>query len=213
MSKSLRQIYAFQLIVLVAITLIVRGCTLGKYAGHLLGPPEVPARYTLQKSPLVVIVKDLPDPTGLVIESEELTAAIENQFKANALAELIPATKVADYRANHLAEFPTMSPAHIGREVGASQVLFVRIETSQFATEGVQDMVKGKISTSVKVIDAQTGKTLFPSDDSEAGETVTYETPMLRLSDQLRIVNVQRNIDNGVADRIAKLFYKYKPDE
>src|SRR5947208_1341962 len=111
------RISGIQLIVLPLLVFLMSGCNVGRYAEKVFVDESVPAKYTLAKVPILVIVKDKPDPTGLQIESEELTTAIEHEILAHQLAPLVPSAKASDLHSARLAEFSTMSPARIGKEV------------------------------------------------------------------------------------------------
>jgi hypothetical protein len=186
------------------------GCQILGYASKAAGPAPVEAQYVLHKAPTLVIVKDVPDPTGLSIESEEVAAGIEANIAAQALAPLIPAAKLSDYRTTHL-DSAGKSPAELGKAMGADQVILVQLTNNSVFSEGTQDVLKGKMGATVRVIDPATGHTVFPNDGTP-GASVSYETPLLRRTDQNTPASVQRNLDAGLADQVVKLFYKYKPE-
>jgi hypothetical protein len=195
---------------LLALLAAASGCQILGYASKAAGPAPVPAMHTLHKVPTLILVKDVPDPTGLNIESEELAAGIEAIIKAHDLAPLIPSESLSDYRSAHLNS-ASMSPAQLGQALGAQQVILLQLTDNTVYSEGAQDMLKGRIDGSVRVIDAATGRTIFPNDGTP-GVSVSYETPLLRRTDQNTPAGVQRNLDAGLADQVAKLFYKYKPE-
>jgi hypothetical protein len=198
------------ILLLPALLFAAGGCQILGYASKAAGPAPVDAQYLLHKAPTLVIVKDVPDPTGLSIESEEIAAGIEAGITAHELAPLIPAAKLSDYRTAHL-DSASMSPAQLGKALGAEQVIFVQLTNNSVFSEGTQDIFKGKIGGTVRVIDPSTGHTVFPNDGTP-GASVSYETPLLRRTDQNTPFSVQRNLNAGLADQVVKLFYKYKPE-
>lgn len=199
--------------ILIAIMFLARGCNLGRVLTHAVGQDPIPAKYVLAKVPTLILVKDAPDPTGLNDDAEKTGVEIEEQFNKHELVPVIESGRLTDYKNDHLADFPLQSPAEVGKALKSSQVVFVQIQSSGLAADGVRDMVKGKISASVKVIEVESGKQLFPTDGTTSGLTVSYETPMLRLTDKTTVASVRRNLHFGLADRVSKLFYKYKPDD
>lgn len=198
---------------LIAVAFAARGCSIGRVLTHAYGADPVPAKYTLAKVPTLIIVKDAPDPTGLNDSADKAATGIEEQFNKHELVPVIESARLMDYKSDHLADFPLQSPEQVGKALKASQVVFVQILNSGLAADGVRDMVKGSVTASVKVVEVETGKQLFPSDGTSNGLMVSYETPMLRLTDKTTPTSVKRNVDLGLADRVAKLFYKYKPDD
>jgi hypothetical protein len=157
------------------------GCRIAGYAASIYGTPPVPAAYEPAKTPMVVVVKDAPDPMGLVVESDALALKIEQQITQYEIAPLIPSSKLSEVRSLNLGGFAAMTPAQIGRAVGADQVLYVKIISSSLGSDGGEQMIKGLIETQVSVIDTNTGTMLWPKQSTE-GMTVTYSTPMMRVS-------------------------------
>ena len=188
------------------------GCNLGRVLQHAYGEEPVPAKYTLKKVPTLIFIKDKPDPTGLSDDADHITFELLERFAKHELAPTIDPGKLSDLKAQHLSDFSSLSAAEVGRTLAAEQVLFVQINTADTAQDGVSDMLKGTISATIRVIDVKTGNQLFPSDTTD-GYSVNYETPMLRLTDHNTPASVKQNLDSGMTDRIAKLFYKYKPDD
>jgi hypothetical protein len=187
------------------------GCNAVGFVANAVGPPDVPAEYVLPAKPTIVVVKDLPDPNGGTNESEEVAAEIDRELKTHVIVPLISSAKVAEIRSDQTDEQP-MSPAQIGRAAGADQVIYVELQSSSLDAGPVNDVLKGQISAMVRVIDAKTGQTLWPSDGSD-GPTVSYETPMLKVDDETNRNLLRQNVCAGIADQVAKFFYKYKPNK
>jgi hypothetical protein len=203
---------AITMVLLLALGLACSGCQVAGYAANLAGGPATTAQYTPAHKPLVVIVKDQPDPTGMHVESEAISAEIERQITEYKIAPVISADRVMELRTSMPGEFSTMTPAKMGHAVGADQVLYVEIINSDRDSEATQDMLRGRISASIKMIDANTGVTLWPNDDS-GGSIVNYQTPLKHLGDQTSALSVEQTLDAGFAERIVRMFRNYKEDE
>jgi hypothetical protein len=187
------------------------GCLIAGYAASVYGDPVVPAVYVPGKTPMLVMVVDEPDPTGMKVESDTVAREIEQQIQRHQIAPLVPATKVDQFKRTNLAGFSTLPPAEVGRAVGADQVLFVQIQSSRLSAGATGDMLKGEISTTVSIIDAPSGRTLWPNDGSD-GAAVSFSTPTLRETERNTPLAVSRLMYAGLADRTVKLFRRYKPD-
>jgi hypothetical protein len=104
-----------------------------------------------------------------------------------------------------------MSPSQLAKAVGAEQVIFVQITDSRVEMEGVSDMLRGRISATVNVYDAE-GNLLWPN-ELDGGSIISYGTPTMRLSDTVNRASVERNLINGLSVRVAALFRTYKPED
>jgi len=185
------------------------GCNVVGVLGHAIGNPDTEAQYILPKKPTVVIVSDLPDPTGQRIESEALAAEIDNQLQMHDLVPVVSSSKVADLRSTSGAE---LSPAKIALAADAEQVIYVRITVSTLDAGPVNDVVKGQLDAVVSVINARTGEALWPTDGS-LGTPVSCETPMMTTGNGVNRSLVRSQMYVQLADGIAKLFYKYKNEK
>jgi hypothetical protein len=188
------------------------GCIIAGYAAHVYGDPPVPARFVLGPHLTAIVVRDQPDPTGQTVEGEVLASEIEQNIKAKNAGIIVPSVKTSDLRSSDPNKFETMTPQQIGHAVGAEQIIYVEVERSSVSAGEGNDMLKGQIAATVAVYEMHGGTMLWPTDGS-SGDSVTYATPTLRANGDVNSFNMRRNIYAGLADKVAKLFYTYKPDE
>jgi hypothetical protein len=203
---------ALPLILLPLLLVVSGGCTLVGLTTRITGDPPIPAEYVPAPRPTVVLVQTPPDPTGESRSCEEISYAIEQELEEHQTVPLVSSVKVFEISSSRPAQFATMSAGAVGRAVAAEQVLLVQVNDSTIDVAPGAGMYKGQIAAFVSFIDAASDEPLWPT-DSSAGATVTYSTPMLRAGDQVTAKSVERNLYSGLADRIAKLFRQYKPDE
>jgi hypothetical protein len=187
------------------------GCNAVGFIASVAGNPDVPAEYVPAKKPTIVVVKDLPDPNGGSNESEELAAEVDEQLNEHGIVPVVSSAKVAALRSEQTGD-QTLSPAEIGRAASANQVIYIQLDKSSLDAGPVNDVLKGQIGGNVSVIDAATGQTLWPTDGSD-GAPVSYETPMMHTGDDVTRSTVRANLCAGLADQVAKLFYKYKSEQ
>lgn len=188
------------------------GCHVAGYAASVFGSPAVEAEYVPKQTPLMVIVRDPPDLMGVKIESDSIRKLLENQIIAHKIAPLLPYEKLEEMRDASPAKFMSMSIAQQAKAAGAQQLLMVDITNSSLDSGTTADMIKGQIAVDVSVIDTESNKIAWPKDGS-SGMIVTYATPMLRVAGNNNELNVSRNLHAGIAEKIGRLFRKYKPED
>lgn len=190
----------------VTICLGQAGCNALGWAASAAGPPANPPEYTPAKRPMLVLVADQPDPSGTMIESDELTLLIEQQIAAHRITPVVRSDLLS------MQQGHADSPLQAAKATGAQQVLYINILSSSIEMEGTGELYQGQITALVSILEAPTGQRLWPTDGSE-GRTVSFATPMLRRSDEVTPRKIRHSLYVGLADRIAKLFYAHKPDE
>jgi hypothetical protein len=191
--------------------IITSGCTaVGVGAYKLMGPPAVPAMYIPAKEPLVVMVENYRRPSSAYTDDQLLTRYIEGYLRGHDVAPIVESANVADLRVNHPEEFKKMSVAAIGREVGAKQILYVDVIQSDVETLMAGEALRGATAVRVKVVDAQSGETRWPGDMAEGyplEQSVQFHKNKASNEQDLKA-----GIYAQLGDRIAKLFYKWKPE-
>jgi hypothetical protein len=208
---TLRARLAAQAIVLLSIVVLTSGCNVIGYGAHVLaGPPEVHAKYVLEKRPTVVYVKDMPSATAEKIEGDAVAAQVEQQIRDFELAPTIDSASVVDLQTSRPAQFHTMTPSQIAKAVGAEQVIYVQINESRVDMEAVNDMLRGKISATVSVYDSEENL-LWPT-QVDGSSVISYGTPTMRISDNVTRSSVERNLINELSVRVGSLFRTYKPE-
>jgi len=199
--------------VLVATFASVGGCSiLGAGLAKTIGDPPIPAKYTLEQTPLVVMVENYRNPDLSAADAELLARTLYLKLEAKKLAPMVPYEKVLNLRNLRPADFRKMSTATIGREVGAGQVLYVDFQAGGLVAEGSGNVYQGRAFVLVKVIDTKTGASRWPVETAE-GFAVSSETNLTKGTDTRNASKVRVALYNNLADAITRLFYKYKPDE
>src|SRR4029079_206417 len=108
-------------------------------------------------------------------------------------------------------DYRTMSIKAIAQAIGAKQVLYVDIVHSTVQQLMGGEWLRGEAAAHVKVIDGETGETRWPTDMAEGypvESSVQWGTSDLRNEAAL-----QQAVLAPLADKISKLFYKWKPEE
>ena len=187
------------------------GCiAAGVAANKLIGPLPVEAKYVPAKEPLVVMVENYRRPSTAYTDDELLSRYIEGFLKGHQVAPLVESVKLRELRMDRPADFNKMSVAAVGRELGARQVLYVDVVNSDMESLMAGESLRGTTAVRVKVVDTETGDTLWPTDMADGyplQQGVQFGKSQARSEMELK-----QGMYATLAEKIAKLFYKWKPD-
>ena len=184
----------------VGLLLAVGGCApIGPLVG-LVAPPKIHALYKPKKQPMVVLV-DNALKGGSQASADRLAVLLTQELEENKVAPMIEVAKLLELRGRDPVAFRAMPMTRVAREVGASQLLYVRVTE---AVGGVVDPADAETSLEarVRIVDAKTGQTLWPPHESHLIAYQVSNPEMVRASPELR-----ERLISGMAARIAGLFY------
>jgi hypothetical protein len=213
MSLPLRPI-ARSLCLLAAIA-AVSGCNvIGVIAGKTAGQVPVEAVYTPDPLvPLVVLVENYrSDSGGTDSDADRVAQMIGARFAEQNVAPIIGQDKVRALRDREPKAYHAMGVVQVARAVGAGQALYVDLTGVAVGTQMGSDVAKGIASANVKFIDAQSGLVAYPADFTD-GAPIGYETRVRRVADGVTIDSIRADVLAGLSDRIARMFFRYKPDD
>ena len=192
--------------------LTAAGCvTVGVATHKIMGPPAVEAKYVPAKEPMLVMVENYRRPASALTDDELLSRYVEGFLRGHAVAPLVDSAVIRELRIDRPDEFKRMSIAAVGREVGAKQILYVDVVQSELESLMAGESLRGSTGVRVRVIDAETGETRWPTDMSEGypvSQSVNFGRTQARSEQELK-----QGLYASLGDQIAKLFYKWKPDE
>ena len=220
MNKSGKRTRAVGMILFILLlsSFILTGCdVLGVAAYKLHGPVNVPAKYVPEKKPMLVLVENYQHQSSVNPHAELLAQMLVKELELHKIAPLVPLEKLQTLRDEKPDQFRTMSTSAIGRELGASQVLYVQLQRSDVTplagAAGGRDSLAGQTAATVKVVDVATGDTLWPGGaGSEAGHPVAASTQLGNQSGSGTAQDVRQRLYAQLSDEIARLFYKWQPE-
>jgi hypothetical protein len=189
------------------------GCAAGGALLYKLSPaPTIPAEYKPAKEPTVVFVENYQNPDLVQVQADRLAREVSQELSDHKVVPVVAPEKLAELRTTKGELFHSMNLPAVGQSLGARQVIYV--DLSQFAVDlqPGSEMIKGKASAMVKLIDVQTGHTLWPR-DSSGGRQLKVETPYVRPGDGVSPDLLQEEMFHTLGDRIAKLFYDWQSDQ
>jgi hypothetical protein len=189
------------------------GCqAIGAAAYKFSGPAAVEAKHPLGTQPVLVMVEKFENPAAAALDSEQLGHFLQEELRQHTTTPVVDQSKLTDLKAAKGPAYREMKVQEVGRAAGAAQVLYVDlVEDSVDATAG-GELLKGTVAVRVKVVDATSGATLWPTDMSN-GLPMRMETPYNRQSRQITQDSMRRELMRGMAERVGRLFYKWKPEE
>lgn len=192
--------------------LLLAGCNIaGAVVDKVVGPAEVPAKYLPAQEPMLVLAENYQNPSSALIESEQLVQQVAQQIKEHKVSPLVDSSAPFNLRSSQPSEYQKMTIAQIGRTLGAKQVLYIDIAQSNVFVAEASEMLKGKALVRVRIVDVETGGTRWPEEGGD-GYPVVVETPMLREGQGVDETSVRLQLQEAVGIKIARLFYKYKPE-
>jgi len=218
MSKPTRMMRATRMLLFILLPssfiLTSAGCSiLGVAAYKLHGPAKVPAEYVPEQKPMLVLVENYEHQSSVNAHADLLGRLLVKELEARKVAPLVSLDKLQELRDARPAEFPRMSMAAIGREVGADQILYVQLHRSDVTPLSGGDALDGKTAASVKVVDVASGDTLWPGGaGAEAGRPVAAATRLGGADNGTNVQDVRQRLYVQLSHEIAKLFYKWQPD-
>src|SRR4051794_38460402 len=134
------------------------------------GPDFVDAQYKLDSVPTVVMVENYQDPVSVIGDSEQLARYIEADLKEagkkKPLVPLISSTKIYDLRSNEPVLYQKLKITEIGKSVGAKQVIYVELVSSNVQQMIGGDTLRGVAAARVKIVDCSNGTTKWPQEAS-----------------------------------------------
>jgi hypothetical protein len=188
------------------------GCQYAGAIAHVIGPPAVEPLYVPAQTPMLVLAENYANPSAGAVEAEQLERFVIDELVAHGVAPMADYEKVYSLRSSQPREFRSKSIDQLGEFAGAAQVLYIN---TQLATTDVgqgTEVFQGSGSAVVRIVDVETGRTLWPEEGSD-GYPVSEQSQLVRATPGVDGDSVRRGVQRSIADQIAKLFYKYKPDE
>ena len=189
------------------------GCNvIGVVVDRTAGQVPVEPKFTPDpQRPLLVLVENYRVASGNTSDADRVARLIGARFVEQKVAPIVSGDALVRLRDKDPIAYRKMGVAQVGQAVGATQVLYVDLTNVAIGTQGGgSDVAKGLASANVRFIDAATGRIAYPAGLAD-GHPVAYETPARRLGDDASADSLRAEAMSVLCDRIARLFYRYKP--
>lgn len=197
---------------------ISSGCSImGALAYKFSPPPRVPPEHVLANEPLVVFAERSDNPANRT-DADRVALYTTDGLRANTQAPVMDAGSASALTSNRQRTFGDaamkttvvrMSPAQVGKAVGASQVLHVDLIKFEVQPAMGADVIGGQAELRIAVIDVATGRPIWPRESAQ-GRLMTVSLPPSPTSvpptaDQVRVTLAQT-----CGERVARLFYEWE---
>ncbi len=186
------------------------GCQyLGALLSKVVDDPPVPAEYVPTREEMLVLIEDSHNPDLIGIIGDRMMSDVAKNLSLHKVDQIVPPTKLFDFRSAHLDQFRQMSILALAHAMGARQVLYVDVISFNVTAPIASQTAKGAITAHVKVIDAQTGETRWPQDAGP--KIITVESPTMPLKGDGSLEPLNDYIVDRLSERISELFYSHPP--
>ncbi|MAE60497.1 MAG: hypothetical protein CMJ49_03970 [Planctomycetaceae bacterium] len=189
------------------------GCAPIGYVAQIFDGNKIPAMYELPDRATAVLIDD---PTSALPDSSIqnlLGGRIGQELTEHeAIADLTAPRLIDELRHNH-GDFNEWPIDKIGMRAGADQVVYVLIERFNLSDE--QRTYRPVYSMRVKVVDAASGRRLFPAGDAggyRVASELFFKQELSGGTDSTRRVVARRLAEHAAVD-VAKLFYEHAERE
>src|SRR5579863_2802357 len=147
--------------------LFATGCNVMGIGGYLAGAGmKSPPEYKLLNRPTLVLVENFENPDLYAAPSERISRGISDSLTENKIASFIDLTKINDLKTSDASDYHKMDIPAIGRAVGAKQIIYVNLVKFTADAPIGGDRLRGQAEAQVRVIDSESGRTLWPLDSS-----------------------------------------------
>jgi hypothetical protein len=198
-------------LVLASMLMLMSGCAAaGVVMYKLAGPEAVPAKYVPAQRPMLVLVENYQRQSSASVGADLLARNLFYELSAENVAPLTPLEQLQQLREER-PDFSKMSIIALGKAMGAEQVLYVQLIGDHVTPLAGGNTLEGRTHVRVKVVDVVSGETLWPTDLSDGYELAAATELGADSGHDVR--DVRRSLYSSLADQIAKLFYKWKPEE
>jgi hypothetical protein len=190
-------------------------CSNGCIAGAVLGklPQYTAAKYVPDKDkPMLVWAENYRDPSGgAVMDADELARLVFDDLEQHKVAPMVSPERAMELRSRDREQFRQMPITLMGQDVGARRVLYISVtNTATDSNGGTRDMLRASATALVRVVDVQSGATVWPPAASD-GYPVSATTPVTHLGDGIDEGSVRESLQQQLGVQIARLFYKHDP--
>ncbi|HEY8665012.1 MAG TPA: hypothetical protein VIL86_00020 [Tepidisphaeraceae bacterium] len=194
-------------------SMLLCGCEIpGAVVYKVAGPPKVEAKFVPAQVPTLVLAENYRNPSSAALEGEALARAVQEELEAHHVVPLVNSSSYFTLRAEKPAEVKAMTISQVGKAVGAKQIIYINIDRSSIEEAAGTEMLKGRMAVYVRVVDAESGETVWPKENS-SGWFLKSETPYLRTGGGVNEDFIRRQMTSALSEQIARLFYKWKPEE
>lgn len=191
----------------------IAGCELISYPVAALGPtPKTPAVYELPENATVLVFPDdLTSPVSYPPLKRMVAQQTSELLTANeAAAETVSYRSLQDLQARQ-PEFNTRPTPidEVGQAMGADVVIFINFTEFSLKDDPYNPLWHGRLVALVRVVDTDTGQTLWPELQAQ-GQEIIVETDPEEQSASDYGSELSERLAEMLARKVAELFYEHE---
>ena len=208
----------------VALLLMIAACAscqaVGAIVAKTVGTPPVPAQFVPANVPTLVFCEHRAQANVDDVAAEDMGRRVAAIWTREKISPVIDSGKLEQLMSdpttdqslagNGSGKFTSMGIDTVGRKLGASQVLYIDMLDDQIEAPPASDLIRGKVSVRVRIVDVKTALTLWPRDAVE-GYPMDQESEWTARTEGVTDSTIEEGTRNAVAESIVRLFYKYTP--
>jgi hypothetical protein len=202
------------------------GCKPVQFVLHAFQDDRIPARYKLPQGTVLVLVDDPNHLMGDPALPQTVAGWVGQDLEKNvSKVKVVPLEKIAELARRMGSNFAQMPVDQVGSELGATQVVYVLVES--VGMQGQPGLYHPDAKVRVNVIDVATGKRVFPQlaeqrEPTAAAQNVSAQGEPVEAklsyttSDQSSVgvsAVLMRSLAQELGKNIAQLFYKHHPEK
>jgi hypothetical protein len=188
------------------------GCgPVGTFMHIVFGDPPIAAQYNPPVVPTLVLVENFNNPDGSTIDGDLIARQVTDELKEKTQLKLVDPDKITLMRDEDGEKYRSMKTAAIGSSVDAKQVIYVDLVQADFNADATGSVVHAVARAKVRVIDVETGRTLWPA-GSQRGQEISA-TEDYDPVDNASAASKRTKMLTELSSRISKLFYTWKADD
>lgn len=190
------------------------GCgLLGAFYGVFIDPfiprTPIPAEHDLsEKNVLVWVDYQAAADTNHMLR-RELTEHLRTELmENNAAAAVVDYQQIAQHRLLH-PEIMQMTIQQLAQHFNTDQVMYLLIDKFELAHEAGPGFYKPTVTGYLKIIDANSGKRLWPTGQTQ--HPFTFDTGFSEAQNDLQQQRMIRELCQKTAQSLALFFYEHRP--
>jgi hypothetical protein len=198
----------------ISLLLVLAGCAgcqaVGAVAGKALGTQPIPATYVPRNVDTLVFAEHRPGASVDDASTQDMGRRVALIWQREKVAPIIEPAKLDQLRSDSSGKFTSMSIVDVGRKLKAAQVLYIDVLNDQIESPPASDLIRGKMTVHVRIIDTTTGDTLWPRDATD-GYPMESQSDWMSRGEGVNDSTMSENLHNALAEDIVRLFYKFTP--
>lgn len=204
---------------LLAGVLLAAGTGCGPFFGaiaYFLGPKRIEkAQFKPTQGVLAILIEDMNRADDQPVFSQSMFERLVTIFRERKVNDaVVSRDRLARLRLVH-ADFDQWSVQRVGRELGAEQVLLIRMERFELRESPENPLIHPRVSLRLKVIDCNAAAAharLWPTDD-EQGRALSVSRPPEEATNREQVDAAVTKLGRDAAELAARFFFDVDLEE